>query len=154
MLRQKGEILPCLTIEAGWAESYPKLVQDVDVWMVGGVAATKISLLIKLNRRAGGRFVASMEAARQVPGTGYAFDPRQVSCNTTFPPGGFSLIGLPQDIFPMVPNQPQTISVTRGDLFGNQLVPGRNAADTWGLDLGRSCEIMRDTASNQGLIPV
>ena len=130
------------------------MVEDVDVWMVGGEAVTKISLLINLNRRAGGRFVAFVEAARQVPGAAYAFDPRQVSCNTTFPSASFSLIGLPQDIFPTVPNQPQTISVTRGDLFGNQLVPGRNAADTWGLDLGRFREIMREAASNQGLIPV
>ena len=120
-------------------------MQEVDVWMVGGVAATKISLLIKLNRRAGGRFVASVEAARQVPGTGYAFDPRQVSCNTTFPPGGFSLIGLPQDIFPTVPNQPQTISVTRGDLFGNQLVPGRKCSGYLGL---RSRSIPRNNAGH------
>lgn len=86
MLRRMGELLPSLTIEAGWSESYPKLVEDVAVWMEGGAAVVKVSLLVKLNRRVGGRVTAFAEVARQVPGGGWAFDPRQVSCNTSFFP--------------------------------------------------------------------
>ena len=107
MLRRKGEILPCLTIEAGWAESYPKLVEDVNVWVVVSAAVTKISLLIRPNRRVGGRFVAFVEAARQVPGAGYAFDPRAKAGKLqtlSSPLQSFTLIGLSQDIFPTVPN--------------------------------------------------
>ena len=84
MLRATGEPHPCMTIEAGWSESYPKLVEDVEVWMVGGAAVTKLSLLVKFNSRTGGRFAAFLQAARQVPGGGWAFDPRQVSCNPPF----------------------------------------------------------------------
>ena len=107
---------------------------------------------MKLNRRVGGRVAAFAEVARQAPGGGWAFDPRQVSCNTTFfPPRSVSLIVLRQDLFPEVLNQPQTIQVTRGELFGNQLLPGRNAADVWGLSLARFRVLMRNAAVLQGL---
>ena len=84
----------------------------------------------------------------RVPGGGWAFDARQVSFNYTFTftPYAWILIELLQGLFPVVPGQPQTIPVTRGDLFGNQLLPGLQATDVWGLSLQRfrhSPEIVR-----------
>ena len=42
---------------------------------------TKLSLLVKFNRTTGGRFAGLVQAARQVPGVEWEFDPREVSCD-------------------------------------------------------------------------
>ena len=83
MFQLRDGALPSVTIEAAWAESYPKLREDMRVWMEGA-AGVRVCLLVMLNRRANNSFEAYVEVARQsqIPGAGWAFDPRQVSCNT------------------------------------------------------------------------
>ena len=83
----RGAALPSVTLETGWAESYPKLKEDVKIWMDGGVAGVWVCFLVKLQRHVGDRFSAFVEVARQVPGGGWAFDARNVSFKYSRPPG-------------------------------------------------------------------
>ena len=85
-IRHNTEVLPSVTIEARWSETYPKLVQDTEVWMVGDVAVTNVSLLVKFHRRVGDRIASFVEVARRVPGGVGGWDQRQVSCNTPMLP--------------------------------------------------------------------
>ncbi|KAI5795357.1 hypothetical protein DFH27DRAFT_117781 [Peziza echinospora] len=133
-LRVRGEGFPSLVIETGCSESYPKLKQDIDLWMVGTGGVTKVCILVKFSARAGSRLAGYIEVARPMLGGGYTFDVRQ-------------------DLFPMSPNQPQSIRITRADLFGNQIVAGRNSLDTWDLQLDRFREVAAEAAARQGFTP-
>jgi len=81
MLMVQSEIMPSVTLEVGWSQSYPKLKDATTIWMVGGAGFTNVSILIKLLPRTGNRFAAFVEVARQLPAAagGWGFDPRQVS---------------------------------------------------------------------------
>lgn len=35
-LKPRHQALPTLVVESGWAESYPSLIQDKDLWLIGG----------------------------------------------------------------------------------------------------------------------
>lgn len=78
-LRVIGERFPSLVIETGWAESYVRLKQDIDLWIVGTGGVTKIAIWVKFSVRAASRLSGYIEVARPMLGGGYAFDGRQVS---------------------------------------------------------------------------
>ncbi|KAF8433985.1 hypothetical protein BGX38DRAFT_1101596 [Terfezia claveryi] len=120
LLQVDTDLIPSLVVEAGWSESFPKLRSDVNIWMDGGGGATKIAILVKFTKHQGHRFGAFLEVARYNAAGGWIWENRQ-------------------HLFPTPPNQNQYIAVSRAEIFGNHIMPGRNLGDVWNLDKDSTC---------------
>ena len=102
-------LYPSIVFECGWSESFPRL-KDKDLWISGCGGHVKLVILIKFNKLAGGRVSGKAEV---LAGDAAAND-RLIQTEPIFPP--------PSAPFATA----QSIQVTRSQIFGGQILPGRN----------------------------
>ncbi|KAN0081831.1 hypothetical protein V8E54_003129 [Elaphomyces granulatus] len=120
-----------LVIESGWSESLAQLRQDRNVWLNGGRPEVQIVILINWKKVTAG-----------VKGTVEVYVQ------------GSSQPLQEETIFPEPAGTPaQTITVTRGDIFGASIFPGRNAADQWQLDISLLRQLAKEKLTKMELDP-
>ena len=56
-----NQVIPTVVVEAGWSESVPKLHQDMNLWLKGGVGLVQVVLLLKWTEISGKRVKAFIE---------------------------------------------------------------------------------------------
>jgi len=130
MILPPGLNMPTLAVEAGWSEATTKLKADMRLWIRGG--AVNIVLLFKWSKLVGGRVTGWVEVYEPGPG-----GERLIQSETLFP----------------VPLNPQKITVTRGQLFGRAIPPGRHPLDTFDLSLDDLRPIASEGMQKDGYRP-
>ncbi|OXV07090.1 hypothetical protein Egran_05145 [Elaphomyces granulatus] len=113
--RADTDRFPRILVEVGWTEIFPRLRQDKDLW-IRGAADVQLVILVNWNKLRHGRVNGTVE----VWGRDNAGDPMLIHEEQIFPGGGN-----------------QVIPLTRGQIFGNSLLPNRNANDVWNLEVSR-----------------
>lgn len=56
--------MPSVVFESGLTESYPRLLNDKDLWLLGGAPNVNVVLLLKLDKRSNNRVAAFLELHR------------------------------------------------------------------------------------------
>ncbi|EEP80174.1 predicted protein [Uncinocarpus reesii 1704] len=155
--------LPQIVIETGWPESWPRLHQDADLWDDGRVASA-----IELFGRDSARNVRLQQTERPTPLT-----PARSHLNSSLRPcerpkvcqgfkgtkiyGGdlrINMNTMQQDIFPVpITGAPQTLPITRRQLFGAYLLAGRNGNDGFQLSVENLRAIATQRIQAMGLTP-
>ncbi|KAM0105111.1 hypothetical protein ACP6JE_000036 [Aspergillus fumigatus] len=109
---------PSLVIEAGWAESFPHLRNDKDLWM-DGCPSVELVLLIRWTKISGNRVKGMLEVWRRNGA------------------GGLSVTEMP--IFPRPVPQPasELVQFTKGQLFGPMVIAGQDPSTVLSLDVAR-----------------
>ncbi|KAL2863982.1 major facilitator superfamily domain-containing protein [Aspergillus lucknowensis] len=107
-IRVDSNLSPRVVVESGWSESFPRLHQDKDLWMLGDPSVL-IVILLRWTKISNGRVKGCVEAWR-----------RDTVGN---------LVSNMMIIFPPPSPLPQTetIQFTKGELFGAAAVPNPNA---------------------------
>ncbi|OAX79102.1 hypothetical protein ACJ72_06584 [Emergomyces africanus] len=109
--------LPTLIFETGWSKSWPRLDRDKDLWLLGGAPTVQQVFLIRWSKLSGNRVKGEIHVYGR-DGTG---QPTLLQAEPIFP--------VPLD----KPNQ--TLQITRAQLFGAKVFPGRNPTDTYNLSV-------------------
>lgn len=121
----------CL-IESGWSETYPRLLSDMQLWLNGSVDVNVV-LVLKWSKLSNSRVSGFIEAwVRDTNG------PLKQQAAAIFPAGQ---------------NPQQTVTITRGDLFGAHLATGTNANDVLPLSLNSLRSLAQEDLALMGLIP-
>jgi len=134
-IRPSGSPKPTLVVESGWSETHKKLLDDIRLWVKGGAGAVVMAIVIKWTKTNN-----SVKGFIEV----YVLDQT----------GNEHLIQK-EDIFPRpAPGAPvQQIAITRGQLFGAALLPGRNPNDTFNLSLNGLRAVATETMRIEGYQP-
>ncbi|CRG85297.1 hypothetical protein PISL3812_02396 [Talaromyces islandicus] len=139
LLRFDSQPLPSLTIESGWTESLPRLHADMRLWLVGGAPEVQVVIVLRWSKIAGtptqkakGIFEVWQRDAANLP-----------------------FIRQQGTIFPApTAGPPETIPVTRADLFGPAHVQtGKNGGDLWNMRVDILRFWARLAIQNMGLVP-
>lgn len=134
LIRPEGLRLPTFTVESGWTETMTRLQDDLNLLLVGGNGDIKVVLVVKWTRN----------SENKVKGTAHLYGldrnamPVLKNAVCIFPP-------------PSGPDPP--FSIKRRDLFGPQLLPGRNGSDDLVLDVGILRRVAANTLNLMGLDP-
>ncbi|KAL5359507.1 hypothetical protein BJX96DRAFT_174410 [Aspergillus floccosus] len=127
-LRPDTTAFPTVVIESGWSESFPYLRRDKDLWMQG-CSTVNVVILLKWSKLSGNRVKGTAEIwTRDTAG---------------------NLQSREMQIFPS-PNTPgnENIELTKGQLFGQLILPFQNAADILPLDVGILRNFATEVATN------
>ncbi|KAL2865355.1 uncharacterized protein BJX67DRAFT_182698 [Aspergillus lucknowensis] len=138
LVRQNNNLLPVLAIETGWTESYSRLLDDMNLWLVGGNGAVKAVIIVKWGR---------VGSTNQVKGTAELY---------TLDPAGMPIRRQSEQVFPEPPPpqaRAQEFSFTRRLLVGTAVFQGRNADDVFTLKIDELRRNARDALSLMGLVP-
>ncbi|OXV07042.1 hypothetical protein Egran_05192 [Elaphomyces granulatus] len=137
LIRPDNQRLPVLVIETGWSESTSRLMSDMNLWLVGGNGAVKVTIILKWQK---------ISNTNQVRGTAEFY---------TLDTNGIPIMRQREPIFPAPPQQAQSqeFRFTRRILFGTNIFPGRNPNDVLTLRLDHLRVVARDALSLMGLIP-
>ncbi|KAN0071895.1 hypothetical protein V8E54_009624 [Elaphomyces granulatus] len=109
--------LPTIAVETGWSESWPILLNEKDLWLLGGAPDVQLVFLIVWTQLDGNR----------VQGDLYVYG-RDVT--------GAPILMQAEQIFPVSPgNPPQLIYITRSQLFGTTVPLDRNPNDIYALSI-------------------
>ncbi|KAJ9231261.1 hypothetical protein DTO166G5_6883 [Paecilomyces variotii] len=136
LLRPDNQRLPVLVIESGWSESIPRLMDDMNLWLVGGNGTVKMTIILKWE---------TISNTNQVRGFAEVY---------TLDSNGIPIMSQRESIFPVPPNaQAQEIRLTKRMLFGNAASPGMNPNINLPLKLDRLRVVARDALSLMGLVP-
>lgn len=57
----KGQCMPTVLCAVGLTETYRQLIRDLRLWMEGGAGNLSLAILVKFNRRGGGRVAGFVE---------------------------------------------------------------------------------------------
>ncbi|KAJ9213342.1 hypothetical protein DTO166G4_5149 [Paecilomyces variotii] len=139
LIHYDSVLMPSIAIESGWTESLPRLHGDMCMWLVGGLPAVQVVIVLCWTK-------TTETPVHRVKGIFEVWE--RDAGNTPY---------LKQSgaIFPAPANAAtQVIPISRAQLFGPAHVfPGRNGADVWNL----SVDILRTWASaeivNMGFQP-
>ncbi|OAX78619.1 hypothetical protein ACJ72_07069 [Emergomyces africanus] len=127
--------LPTIVVESGWTESYTRLNNDKDLWLIGGRPHVQLVFLIKWAKLPGGRVKGDTE-----------IHGRDQSGNAT--------LLQTEPIFPIPSGNPrQVIQITRTQIFGTAILNGRNPSDTYLLQVGELRQNGEDAIRQMGLVP-
>ncbi|KAM5445004.1 hypothetical protein MferCBS31731_000461 [Microsporum ferrugineum] len=108
--------LPTVVVETGWSESWPRLDADKDLWLVGG-ASVELVLLIRWTKISGGRVKGDLHVHGKDPTNNVVL----LQTEPIFPaPAG---------------NVNQVVPISRRQLFGSCIFPGRNPGDIYNLSV-------------------
>lgn len=127
---------PTVVVETGWSEtSWPALVDDAKLWLLGGQPYVQMVITICWSnddgRIKGGLKVYERDAS------GNSIE-KQTEVSMSCLVERLQAKTCIQSIFPAPANAAtQTIAVTRGQIFGNGILPGRNAAGIWELSIDK-----------------
>jgi hypothetical protein len=64
-IQSKGCALPTVVFEVGYSESYPRLLRDKDLWLVGAAAHVNVVILIKWSLLTQSRMKGRVEVWRR-----------------------------------------------------------------------------------------
>jgi hypothetical protein len=64
-IQPKGCPLPTVVFEVGYSESYPRLLRDKDLWLVGAAAHVNVVVLIKWSLLTQSRIKGRLEVWRK-----------------------------------------------------------------------------------------
>ncbi|PGH28708.1 hypothetical protein GX50_08554 [[Emmonsia] crescens] len=124
--------LPTIVVESCWSESYPRLQQDMQLWLEGGAPTVQLVLLLEWSK----------SSATQVKG--------RIEVHGRNSAGTISLLQA-ENIFPISSESPQpTIAVTRGQLFGSAVFAGRDAFDSYPLSIANLRQLAAPLIQNMG----
>lgn len=127
-------VVPPLVVEVGYSQSYPSLLRDVDLWLIGGCPDVKAVILVK--------WTCDRQRVRgqaEIWKRDHRGNPRLEQSETVFPD----------------PNtgNPQLLVVHRRDLFGSAILAGRNPRDSLTLDIQRLRDAALVALTRMGLTP-
>ncbi|PLB50604.1 hypothetical protein P170DRAFT_435794 [Aspergillus steynii IBT 23096] len=126
-IRPGTQRLPSVVVETGWEEAYPRLRNDVDLWLLGGRPYVKVVMLLKWTRTSDSKVKGSIEVySRDLTGI-----PAKRQSEVVFPAGTEEEAAA-------------SLHLTRGELFGEVDTPGRDPNDVFQL----SIESLRMVARN------
>ncbi|GAB1207217.1 hypothetical protein APSETT445_005930 [Aspergillus pseudonomiae] len=118
-LRPDTNDLPLIVIESGWSESWPRLQCDKDLWL-NGSSEVNVVILLMWSKISNNRAKGMAEVWSRSGGDG-------------------GLIVCKKVIFPAPNPAPapgtDVILLSRGEIFGQHVLPGRHPADLFFLDL-------------------
>ncbi|OJD17990.1 hypothetical protein AJ78_01947 [Emergomyces pasteurianus Ep9510] len=127
--------LPTIVVESGWTESYTRLNDDKDLWLIGGRPHVQLVFLIKWAELLGGRVKGDIE-----------IHGRDQSGNAT--------LLQTEPIFPIPSGSPrQVIPITRSQIMGTAILKGRNPRDTYLLQVGELRQNGEDAIRRMGFVP-
>ncbi|KAL2215619.1 hypothetical protein M432DRAFT_634610 [Thermoascus aurantiacus ATCC 26904] len=115
--------LPSVVVESGWSESWPYLHQDMHLWLAGGAPTVQLVLLLRWSKTTSNRVGGVLEV--------YGRDPA----------GAVILL------------ENETILITRGQIFGARVFPGRNANDIYQLSIYNLRPLAMERLQKMGLNP-
>lgn len=123
-------------MESGWSESLPRLLDDMNLWLVGGGGAVKAIIILKWQ---------TITNTNRV---------RAIAEFYTQDANGIPVMRQREPIFP-APSQSQTqeIRLTRRMLYASTVFPGRNPNDVITLKFDRLRVVAKDGLSLMGLVP-
>ncbi|OJD11519.1 hypothetical protein AJ78_07733 [Emergomyces pasteurianus Ep9510] len=127
--------LPTVVFETGWSESWPRLDHDKDLWLLGGAPTVQLVFLIKWSKSDGNRVKGEIQVYGR-DGTG---EPTLLQIEPIFPVP----LGDPD----------QTLPITRAQLFGASVFPGRSPTDTYNLSIANLRANADPFIRNMGFIP-
>ncbi|KAF9888179.1 hypothetical protein FE257_009174 [Aspergillus nanangensis] len=125
---------PRIIIETGWTESWPRLRQDKNLWMLGDPSVL-IVILIRWTAITRGRIKGSLEVwRRDTAGT---------------------LVSSTMSIFPAPSPLPptETIQFTKGELFGTAMVAGANPNTILEFDVAELREFAEEVVTEMNMQP-
>lgn len=68
-LKPRHRVLPTLVVESGWAEFYPSLLRNKDLWLIGGWPHVNVVFLIEWSRSPRSRIRGRLEVYRRQTGS-------------------------------------------------------------------------------------
>ncbi|KAI9039553.1 uncharacterized protein KD926_009278 [Aspergillus affinis] len=131
-LKPRHQDLPTLVVESGWAKTYPSLIRDKDLWLIGGSPHVNVVIVIEWSTSPRNRIRGRLEVYRRQSGV--------VQVESIFPepsPGVF----------------PQVIRLTRDELFDKAKSPHRDPEEKIVFSVDRLREAARKAFHNVGFIP-
>ncbi|KAJ5582588.1 hypothetical protein N7535_001208 [Penicillium sp. DV-2018c] len=136
LMRPVNQRLPTLVMESGWSESFPRLLGDLNLWLVGGAGAVNAIIILQWQ---------TITGTNRVGGTAELYTPDM---------NGTPVMRQRELVFP-APSQSQTqeFRLTRRMLFTSTIFPGRNPDDVITLKLDRLRVVAADGLSLMGLVP-
>lgn len=149
----QGQYLPTIVIKSGWTETTANLHRDMRLWLIGGANQVQLVLLPKwtkhANRRVSG--VVQLWALNQMGNetllqTAVRFIIQNVRLYLFDHFTDYSKI-----IYPPAANQ--VIQITRKQLFGTLVHPGRNPNDVFNLSIDALRAIAADAIHTDGFLP-
>lgn len=142
--------MPSVVIESGWSETYPRLLSDMQLWLNGSVDVNVV-LVLKWSKLSNSRVSGFIEA--WVRDTNGPLKQQAAVCISILLLQPWQVIIIMQAIFPAGQNPQQTVTITRGDLFGAHLATGTNANDVLPLSLNSLRSLAQEDLALMGLIP-
>ncbi|PGG94948.1 hypothetical protein AJ79_10348 [Helicocarpus griseus UAMH5409] len=112
---QDAQRLPTIVVETGWSESWPKLDDDKDLWLIGGAPIVQRVFLIRWSKLSGNRVKGEIH----VYGRDGAGNPVLLQTELIFPVPSNGL--------------KQAIPISRSQLFGPSVFTGRDPTDIFNL---------------------
>ncbi|KAM5447896.1 hypothetical protein MaudCBS49596_005691 [Microsporum audouinii] len=126
--------LPTVAVETGWSESWPRLNADKDLWLVGG-ASVELVLLIRWTKISGGRVKGDLHVHGKDP-------------------AGNVVLLQTEPVFPApAGNVNQVVPISRRQLFGSCIFPGRNPGDIYNLSVANLRGKADGPIRSMGFIP-
>ncbi|KAJ5135383.1 uncharacterized protein N7515_004661 [Penicillium bovifimosum] len=135
MIRPDNRRLPTLVMESGWSESFPRLLGDLNLWLVGGAGAVNATIILQWQ---------TITGTNRVGGMAELYTPDV---------NGTPVMRQRELVFPAPPqSQTQEFRLTRRMLFTSTF-PGRNPDDVITLKLDRLRVVATEGLSLMGLVP-
>ncbi|KMQ44419.1 hypothetical protein HL42_4923 [Trichophyton rubrum] len=133
-LLPSSQHFPSIVIETGWAESWPKLSRDKDLWLQGGCPEVLLVFLIKWSNITSDRVKGIIEVHQRDS-------------------GGTKLLQT-EDIFPRpATSSTQSIPISRQQFLGSNLQAGGNTTQIYELSIDRFREKAEGFIRGKGLTP-
>ncbi|KAJ5550827.1 hypothetical protein N7461_005525 [Penicillium sp. DV-2018c] len=124
-------------MESGWSESFPRLLDDLNLWLVGGAGAVNAAIILQWQTIPGTNRVGWGLAELYTPDV-----------------TGTPVMRQRELVFPAPPqSQTQEFRFTRRMLFTSTIFPGRNPDDVITLKLDHLRVVATDGLSLMGLVP-
>ncbi|GAD91588.1 conserved hypothetical protein [Paecilomyces variotii No. 5] len=136
LLRPNNQRHPVLVIESGWSESIPRLMDDMNLWLLGARGTVMMVIILKWQ---------TISNTNQVRGFAEVY---------TLNSNGIPIMRQREPIYPVSPTaHAQEIRLTRHMLFGNAISPDRDPNDVLPLKFDCLRVVARDALSLMGLVP-
>ncbi|KAL3449422.1 hypothetical protein BJX65DRAFT_37437 [Aspergillus insuetus] len=136
-IKHRRQCVPPIVFETGWSETYQQLLDDMNLWLVGGNGAVKVAVIVNWQLIGGGRVSGTMEV--------YGLDR-----------AGMPIRRQTEVIFPKPPQaiaSAQQITFSRRMLLGDSIQPGRNPRTLLPFRIDMLREKARDAFEIMGLAP-
>lgn len=154
LVRPDTLYLPSFVIESGWSECWNRLMDDMNLWLLGGQGKVSAVLILKWEKIGQSTSPAYVGLRKSTPWTHREYRSAANLRYYSEIPANFKLILTPKPIFPAPPSSgQQSIRIIRRALFGSALPPGRNGSDSFLMNLDELRNVAAQALSLVGLVP-